>query len=220
MSDPPISRGFRGRRPGATSARVPPGQHLVERLSGAVGGTDAGAESGELALHAARMATRRSANGRWAEFNALPQTDVTVDIHCVTTWSKLDTDWHGVFDRHVAGGRGPERAASAVRSGPLRRRLHHQRAGRGSARWQGDGGDAVTTANRSIPSTAGRRVCWCRISTSGRARSGCGGCNSSTPDEPGFWEELGYHIYGDPWREQRYDWRLIHRRLRQGASNG
>ena len=182
MSQPPISRGFRARKsPRAESARVPPGQHLVERLSGAFRGADAGddLESWSFAL---RTATRRSANGAGMNSTRCRRPRSTVDIHCVTTWSKLDTHWRGVAIDDAAGGGGPERAAGAVRAGPLRRRLHHQRAGRGPGRRQGDDRDRITTASRSIPSMAARRGCWCRISISGRAPNGCAGCNSSTRD--------------------------------------
>ena len=48
------------------------------------------------------------------------------------------------------------------------------------------------------------RGCSCRTCTSGRARNGCGAVELLDHDEPGFWETYGYHIYGDPWREQRY----------------
>ncbi len=54
------------------------------------------------------------------------------------------------------------------------------------------------------PKQAGRRGCSCRISISGRARSGSVVWSSASDDEPGFWESLGYHNYGDPWQEQRY----------------
>ena len=58
------------------------------------------------------------------------------------------------------------------------------------------------------PSTAARPGCWCRTCTCGRAPSGCTGITLGHEDEPGFWESLGYHNYGDPWREQRY-WDVV-----------
>ncbi len=66
------------------------------------------------------------------------------------------------------------------------------------------GSRTATTASRSTPSTAARRACSSRTSTSGRARSGCAASTLRDDDEPGFWESNGYHIHGDPWREQRY----------------
>ena len=52
------------------------------------------------------------------------------------------------------------------------------------------------------PNTADRRGCWCRTCTSGT--KWVRGLQLTTYDIPGFWETLGYHNYGDPWREQRY----------------
>ena len=95
MSEPPISRGFRGRKPGAQSARVPPGQHLVSDFPVLSAGPtpETHLKSWSLALEDGDSPV---GEWSWAEFNALPQTEVTVDIHCVTTWSKLDTHWRGV----------------------------------------------------------------------------------------------------------------------------
>ena len=95
MSAPPISRGFRGRGSGGRNARVPPGQHLVEDFPVLSAGPT---PEPDLASWRLTLEDGDTPLGEWtwAQFNALPQTDATVDIHCVTTWSKLDTDWHGV----------------------------------------------------------------------------------------------------------------------------
>ncbi len=91
----PISRGFLGRRPQADPARIPPGQYL---------------ETGFPVLSAARRPTRpwdewsftidgavdETVSWTWDELLALPQEELTVDIHCVTKWTKLDTGWKGV----------------------------------------------------------------------------------------------------------------------------
>jgi DMSO/TMAO reductase YedYZ molybdopterin-dependent catalytic subunit len=95
MSEPPISRGFRGRRhPDSEPGRVPPGQHVTTDFPVLSAGPtpDAGLESWSFALFEGEA---RLAEWSWSEFEALPQTEVTVDIHCVTTWSKLDTNWQG-----------------------------------------------------------------------------------------------------------------------------
>jgi len=93
---PPVSRGFRARkRPEGRGARVPPGQSVVSDFPVLSAGptprttldtwTFALQEGGSLL-----------AKWTWAEFGKLPRTTVVVDIHCVTTWSKLDTEWQGV----------------------------------------------------------------------------------------------------------------------------
>src|SRR4029077_19683755 len=91
-----VSRGFHGRRrEDVDTARVPPGQYVtpdypvlsagptphtpLESWSCSVGGE-----------------VDESHNWSWEEFRALPSEEITVDIHCVTKWSKLDTSWRGV----------------------------------------------------------------------------------------------------------------------------
>ncbi len=96
MSQSPISRGFRGRgRSGDTGTRVPPGQHLVTDFPVLSAGPTPPVD---LANWRFSIDDGDSPVGEWTweQFNALPQTDLTVDIHCVTTWSKLDTSWRGV----------------------------------------------------------------------------------------------------------------------------
>ena len=73
----------------------------------------------------------------WEEFQSLPAEEVTVDIHCVTKWSKLDTTWRGVsLDALLEG---PE-ARSRVCADSLVWRLHHQPADRRPDRRQSVGG--------------------------------------------------------------------------------
>jgi DMSO/TMAO reductase YedYZ molybdopterin-dependent catalytic subunit len=95
MTQPPISRGFRGRRPDGRTDRLPPGQHLTSDFpvlsTGPTPHTDL--KTWNFSLYDSNTAI---AQWNWAEFEALPQTSVKVDIHCVTTWSKLDTHWQGV----------------------------------------------------------------------------------------------------------------------------
>ena len=66
------------------------------------------------------------------------------------------------------------------------------------------GSPTPTTASRSSPSTAARRGCSSRTSTSGRARSGCAASGCTRRTSPASGRSNGYHIYGDPWQEQRY----------------
>src|SRR5215211_8229529 len=86
---PPISRGFRGRRPDVDPSRLPPGQYLTRDFPVLSAGPtphtplDQWTFTIDGAVDAARTWT-------WEEFLALPAETPTVDIHCVTKWSKLD----------------------------------------------------------------------------------------------------------------------------------
>src|SRR6516162_2557385 len=116
----PVSRGFIGRRRSPAQAeRVPPGQYVTLDFPILSAGPTPHTplEQWSFALQQGRQ---RLAEWNWAQFQALKQTPVTVDIHCVTKWSKLDTRWLGVtFD--------------SLRDGVQRRGLHDQPAGGGYA---------------------------------------------------------------------------------------
>ena len=99
MSDVPISRGFRPRRQERVPKnRVPPGQYVTTDFPVLSAGP-----TPQIRLENWTFALQLGGNllGKWiwAEFEALPQTTIKADIHCVTKWSKLDTTWQGVtFD--------------------------------------------------------------------------------------------------------------------------
>jgi DMSO/TMAO reductase YedYZ molybdopterin-dependent catalytic subunit len=91
----PISRGFRGHPPAVDSARVPPGQHVVEEFPvlsvGSTPHTPVDAWTFQLS-----GAVDQRVSWTWEELLALPAETPAVDIHCVTAWSKLATIWRGV----------------------------------------------------------------------------------------------------------------------------
>ena len=99
MNEIPISRGFRSRRQGQTPRnRLPPGQHVTTDFPVLSAGPtpQIRRESWTLAL---QLGGSLLGKWNWAEFQALPQTTIKTDIHCVTKWSKLGTIWQGVtFD--------------------------------------------------------------------------------------------------------------------------
>jgi DMSO/TMAO reductase YedYZ molybdopterin-dependent catalytic subunit len=90
----PITRGFHGKRDKPPASRVPPGQHVI--------GDFPVLSAGPTPHKPLRKWTFSITGGRepkswtWEEFRALPAETITVDIHCVTTGSKLDTRWKGV----------------------------------------------------------------------------------------------------------------------------
>ncbi len=136
----------------------------------------------------------------WEEFRALPTETVTKDIHCVTKWSKFDTDWEGVS------------------VDTLLERVDHDRA---YAVAFCDGG---YTTNLPVEDLTGGKA-WVAFAYDGeplepehggparllvphlyfwKSAKWVRGLSLRDEDEPGFWETNGYHNYGDPWREQRY----------------
>src|ERR671921_400499 len=89
-----VSRGFRGRgrRPGA---ELPPGQYLVEDFPVLSAGPTPSIDLQDWELTIANE-TSEQRRWDWMTFRALPTEKVTVDLHCVTHWSKLGTTWEGV----------------------------------------------------------------------------------------------------------------------------
>ena len=93
---PPISRGFHGRRrDDADAGRIPPGQYLTPDFPVLSAGPTPHTPLDEwsLTIHGT---VDEPVSWTWDELRALPAETFTVDIHCVTKWSKLDTTWTGV----------------------------------------------------------------------------------------------------------------------------
>ena len=128
---------------------------------------------------------------------AMPQDDITTDIHCVTRWSKFDTRWRGVpieaFLENVDTTGHYARAHSYggySANFPLEDLLNawivHTYEGYALAPEHGG------PARLLMPHLyLWKSAKWVR------------GLDLTQHDEPGFWETGGYHNYGDPWREQR-----------------
>ena len=127
---PIISRGFRGRRDDVPSDRVPPGQYVTRDFPVLSAGPTPHTplEQWDFSIVGEVDEPRR---WTWEEFRSLRSEEVTVDIHCVTKWSKLDTVWQGVSRRHAAR---RDRDVGGVRRPVQRRRLHDQPAARGRHR--------------------------------------------------------------------------------------
>ena len=90
-----ISRGFKGRRDSdADSDRVPPGQYVTDDFPVLSAGPTPHTPLDQWTFAVVDGDERKQ--WTWEEFRALPSEEVTVDIHCVTRWSKLDTTWEGV----------------------------------------------------------------------------------------------------------------------------
>jgi DMSO/TMAO reductase YedYZ molybdopterin-dependent catalytic subunit len=196
----PISRGFRGRsRTDAPADRIPPGQYVTDDFPVLSAGPTPHTPLDQWTFTIdGEVDEPRS--WTWDEFRALPSEQVTKDIHCVTKWSKLDTKWEGVSIDTLLGAIESEAAyVLAFCDGGYTTNLPLEDVTSGKA-WVafGYGGEPLEPehggpARLLVPHLDfWKSAKWVR------------GLTLRTDDEPGFWEQYGYHNYGDPWREQRY----------------
>src|SRR5215470_14774331 len=88
-----ITRGFRGKRRGGDIDRVPPGQYTTDDFPVLSAGPTPNLDVDRWTLVLEDADRRELHRWTWNELRLLPASDVTVDIHCVTKWSKLDTRW-------------------------------------------------------------------------------------------------------------------------------
>ena len=197
---PPISRGFRGRRRASVDpARVPPGQYVTDDFPVLSAGPtpDVPLDAWSFAIGGAVAEGRP---GTWEELLALPPETVTVDIHCVTKWSKLDTHWTGVSVDVLLEGTEPwgEYVVAFCDGGyTTNLPLEDVTGGRAWVAYEYDGAPLEPEHGGPVRLLVPHLYFW-------KSAKWVRGLNVTDTDEPGFWETYGYHNRGDPWQEQRY----------------
>jgi DMSO/TMAO reductase YedYZ molybdopterin-dependent catalytic subunit len=186
---------------GLDPARLPPGQYLTEKWpvlhAGTVPDTDPatwdfrvfGEVEHELQLD-------------YDGLRALPVTETTVDIHCVTRWSRFDTSFKGVHWRELAGLVAPKPGARFV--------VAHAEQGFTSnvplaaleaedalIAWEADEKPLTPEHGWPLRLVVPSRYFW-------KSAKWLRGLELRSTDQPGFWERYGYHNEADYWEEQRY----------------
>jgi DMSO/TMAO reductase YedYZ molybdopterin-dependent catalytic subunit len=197
----PITRGFHGRRrePAGAEGRVPPGQYVTSDFPVLSAGPTPHTPLDQWTF-SIRQEGSPTKTWTWTEMRELPAETITVDIHCVTRWSKLDTQWQ------------------AVSLDTLLEQVEHDA---GYVLAFSDGG---YTTNLPLADVTGGQA-WVALGFDGsplppehggparllvphlyfwKSAKWVRGLELRDEDEPGFWETYGYHMYGDPWKEQRY----------------
>jgi DMSO/TMAO reductase YedYZ molybdopterin-dependent catalytic subunit len=197
---PPVSRGFHRRHAAEGDAsRIPPGQYLTDDFPVLSAGPTPRTplDQWSLRIDGAIDEPRRWS---WSEFLALPSETFTVDIHCVTKWSKLDTRWTGVpVDVLLDGVESAAEFVTAWCDGGYTTNvpLEDVVGGRAWVAYQYDGEPLEPEHGGPARLLAPHLYFW-------KSAKWLRGITLTVDDEPGFWETYGYHNYGDPWREQRY----------------
>ncbi|MFI5925588.1 sulfite oxidase-like oxidoreductase [Micromonospora sp. NPDC051543] len=193
-----VSPGFSG-RPRSQEPALPPGQYLTEDFPVLSAGPTprVSLDTWEFVIAAENGAEYRWS---WQELMALPQETPTVDIHCVTHWSKLGTSWTGVsLDTLLEGVDTGAHFALAHSYGGYTTNLplDDLRGGRAWVAHTFDGAPLPAEHGGPARLLVPHLYFW-------KSAKWVRGIRLKTMDEPGFWETAGYHDYGDPWREQRY----------------
>jgi DMSO/TMAO reductase YedYZ molybdopterin-dependent catalytic subunit len=193
-----VTRGFRRRRTG-DGDRLPPGQYLEAGFPVLSAGPTPHVplDQWDFAITGAISEER---SWTWDEFQALPSEDFTVDIHCVTTWTKLDTQWTGVSVDTLLDGVDLEGGyITALCDGGYTTNLPVEDVTGGKA-WvvySYDGDELEPEHGGPARLLVPHLYFW-------KSAKWVRRLIFTEDDEPGFWEQLGYHDRGDPWLEQRY----------------
>ncbi|MCX8278030.1 MAG: sulfite oxidase-like oxidoreductase [Dehalococcoidia bacterium] len=196
-----INNKFFGRRRSEPARSVPPGQYLEDGFpvlsAGPTPRVDTATWDFSIEISGAMIGT-----WSWDSLNALPQTDIHTDIHCVTKWSKQDTDWRGVtIDTLLedAGVDSPTGFVLADCDGGYTTNVPAADVidGKGLLVHTYNGEPLTPEHGGPVRLFIPHLYLW-------KSAKWIRSLKFMDEDVPGFWERYGYHMYGDPWREQRY----------------
>ena len=189
------------RAAGYDPARLPPGQYLTEKWpvlhAGDVPRTD-------LATWTFRVwgEVEQPNELTWEEFEALPRSENTQDIHCVTRWSRFDTNFRGVHWRELAALARPKRTARfaiahAEQGFTANVPLSALEDDLALLATEADGEPLDPEHGGPLRLVIPGKYFW-------KSAKWLRGIELSPIDKPGFWERYGYHNDADPWKEERY----------------
>ena len=196
-----VSRGFGGRRrvPDEVSDRLPPGQYLEHDFPVLTAGPTPDVATGEWTFRVDGMVAEER-EWSWTEFSELPFEEVPCDIHCVTKWSKLGTSFGGVSVDHLLEAAEPFGAyAMAFSYGGYTTNVPVEDLTDGKA-WvvtEHEGEPLAREHGGPARLLVPHLYFW-------KSAKWVAGLRVMDNNEPGFWELNGYHIRGDPWKEERY----------------
>jgi DMSO/TMAO reductase YedYZ molybdopterin-dependent catalytic subunit len=193
-----VSRGFQGRRR-PSDHRLPPGQYETTDFPVLSAGPTPRVDKDTWQFTVVTE-NKEQHSWSWRELMALPAESPVVDLHCVTKWSKFDTPWRGVsLDLLLADIETEAEYALVHAYGgyttnlPLKDLLD----GQAWLAYSYDGRDLAPEHGGPVRLLVPHLYLW-------KSAKWVRGLQLLVQDVPGFWESAGYHDYGDPWREQRY----------------
>ena len=197
-----FTRGFLGRHKTERDPRLPPGQYDV--------GNDFPVLSAEVTPRLEADRWTMSVDGlvadpqkwSWADLHELPESEFAGDIHCVTSWSKLDTRFSGVSVDLLLDAAGPLPEATHVLATSTtgyttNLPLEHVRGGQAWVVWTHEGKPLHPEHGGPLRLLVPHLYFW-------KSAKWVTLLTLLNHDEQGFWERNGYHDLGDPWHEKRY----------------
>ena len=205
MTDRFVTRGFVGQRrsegSGDLASRIPPGQYITRDFPVLSAGPTPRTPLEQWTFSIQGL-VKEPVSWSWQEFLDLPAREWTVDISCVTKWTKLDMRWRGVsVDTLLEGVELDDRAAFVIAWSdggyttnlPLADVLN----GQAFVAYEYDGAPLVPEHGGPARLVVPARYFW-------KSAKWIRGIRLQAEDQPGFWESFGYHNRGDQWREERY----------------
>ena len=186
---------------GIDPGRIPPGQYYTERFPVLHAGTVPRTNLAEWDFTVDGLVASPKQWG-YEEILAMPAVRRTFDIHCVTKWSKLDTDWEGIPTGELM--RAVEVLPSATHVLVLAEHgftanlpLADFLAESNLFAYRFDGQPLEPEHGWPLRLVVPHLYFW-------KSVKWVRGLRFLAHDQPGFWERNGYHMYGDPWKEQRF----------------
>jgi DMSO/TMAO reductase YedYZ molybdopterin-dependent catalytic subunit len=181
--------------------RLPPGQYLTERFPVLHVGDIPTYAPGEWNLTVNGL-VERPFTLSFEELTALPSVTLTTDIHCVTKWSKFDTVWRGIKLKDLLDTAGIHPDATHVMGHaefgytanlPMEDALRDE----SMVVWEYEGEAIEPIHGGPVRLLVPNLYFW-------KSPKWLRGIELMNADKPGFWERNGYHMYGDPFLEQRH----------------
>lgn len=182
--------------------RLPPGQSLTQKFPVLhYGPTPQYDDLSKWDLHVFGE-VKQEKRWNWQMFQELPTVKLTTDIHCVTRWSKFDTEWEGVRFRDFVDLFGLTDNARFViahceygytTNTPLDIMLDDDVL----LAYRYNGQPLEQEHGYPLRTLVPKRYFW-------KSAKWLRGLEFSPVDKPGFWENAGYHNEGDPFKEERY----------------
>ena len=187
--------------PASPGPRVPPGQHLVKTLPVLHAGSVMHVDTTEWKLALTGLVSPQ-ATLDYGTLLALPPTDQVSDIHCVTTWSLLDTRWRGVkvtdlLKDYAIDPKARHCVVHATGGWTTNLPLEELLLDDVLLAYEYDGKPISAEHGGPVRLVVPRLYFW-------KSAKWINGIEFTVDERLGYWERVGYHRLGDPWLEQRY----------------